>query len=228
MVVLTITVACLSLSSKQTSSVYPGAWETEIAAYEAQDRIRPPPEQSIVFVGSSSIRLWRTLARDMAPMQTINRGFGGATLEDVVHHVDRIVIPYKPIAIVLFAGTNDVSGPNPKSPTAVVERFTRFVESVYSKLPNTPIYYIGITPTPTRWPHWNMAQQANRMIADHTNTDDRLHYIDTSVGIINKNGKPNTDLFQADGLHLNQYGYAIWSSIIKPQLLRNLFEDSIQ
>lgn len=199
-----------------------GVWEPDISAYEIADRVNPPPQGAVLFVGSSSIRLWRTLADDMTPMKTINRGFGGAELQDLLRYADRVVIPYQPKAIVLFAGTNDISGSNPRSPSMLFATYLGLVKVIQAELPDTPIYYIGITPTRARWQLWSLAQDANKLIGDYTKSDHRLRYIDTSPGLLDRNGEPNAELFQPDGLHLNRQGYATWTSIIKPRLTQDL------
>src|SRR4051794_6395257 len=83
-------------------------WEKEIAAFEEKDRQNPPPKGAIVFIGSSSIRKWATLAEDFSHHQVINRGFGGSQIIDSVHFADRIVLPYEPRMVVLYAGGNDI------------------------------------------------------------------------------------------------------------------------
>ena len=133
------------------------AWERSITHFETQDKQNPPAENAIVFTGSSSITLWKTLIQDMAPLPVINRGFGGAKINDVVRYVDRIVLPYRPQAVVLFAGTNDISWPKPGTALDVLQGFQAFVDAIHVTLPQTPIYYISITPTPSRWKYWPIA-----------------------------------------------------------------------
>ena len=86
----------------------PAFFESEITAFEAADATSPPAPGGIVFVGSSSIRFWDTLAEDMAPLPVVRRGFGGAHMEHVLHNARRIVIPYAPRAVVVFVGGNDI------------------------------------------------------------------------------------------------------------------------
>jgi lysophospholipase L1-like esterase len=200
----------------------PAAWESSIRKFEAQDRLNPPPKDVIVFTGSSSITFWNTLERDMAPLPVINRGFGGSRINDVVYYADRIVIPYRPCAVVLFAGTNDIAGSKPKTAQEVFESFGAFVKIVHAALPQTPIYYISITPTPSRWKYWPIVREANRLIKAQTETDLRLHFIDLTGVILGPDGKPRRDLFRIDRLHPNQKGYAVWTAIIKPILQAEL------
>jgi hypothetical protein len=129
----------------------PNAWEASVLTFEAQDRRQLPPPGAIVFAGSSSFTLWSTMEQDMAPLMVFNRGFGGARMQDVVHYAERIIYPYRPRAVVLFAGTNDISGPKPASAQQVFDGYLATVQRVRSKLPEVPIYFVAITPTPSRW-----------------------------------------------------------------------------
>jgi len=198
------------------------AWDATIAKFEAQVRIKPPAEGAIVFTGSSSITFWKTLEQDMAPLRVINRGFGGSKIDQVAHYANRIVVPYRPRAVVLFAGTNDIAGSKPKSAQYVFDGYLAFVKNIHAALPTTPIYFISITPAPSRWKLWDIAREANRMIEAHTQTDKRLRFIDLTDAILGSDGKPNRDLFRIDKLHPNGRGYARWTAVIKPILERDL------
>lgn len=195
------------------------SWESSIRKFEAEDLAHPPKLGAILFVGSSSINFWHTLARDMEPLNVINRGFGGSQIAHVNHYAGRIVLPYRPRAIVLYAGDNDLSWPWSKSPQTVLNDFTRFVAIVHTGLPETWIYYISIKPCPARWSNWATVQQANRMIAEFASGQERVQFIDVTPPMLDAHGKVRGDLFRWDGLHLNSRGYALWTSIIKPILL---------
>ncbi len=200
----------------------PLAWESTIQKFEAHDRLAPPPPNVIVFTGSSSITFWSTLEQDMAPLPVINRGFGGSHMNDVVHYAKRIVVAYRPRAVVLFAGTNDISGSKPKTAQEVFDSYRVFVEVVHAALPETPIYYISITPAPSRRKYWPIVNETNRLIKAHTETDPRLHFIDLTDVILGPDGKPDRSLFRIDRLHPNKKGYAKWTNVIKPILQADL------
>jgi lysophospholipase L1-like esterase len=200
----------------------PLAWESTIQKFEASDRVTPPPPNVIVFTGSSSITFWSTLEQDMAPLPVVNRGFGGSHMNDVVHYATRIVVAYRPRAVVLFAGTNDISGSKLKTAQEVCDGYRAFVEVVHAALPETPIYYVSITPTPSRWKYWPIVSETNRLIKAHTETDARLHFIDMTAAILGPDGKPDRSLFRIDRLHPNKKGYAKWTAVIKPILQADL------
>jgi lysophospholipase L1-like esterase len=194
-------------------------WESSIRRYEEADRAHPPEPGSIVFTGSSSIRFWHTLADDMKPLDVINRGFGGSEIAHVNQYAARIVIPYRPRAVVLYAGENDLSWPSSKSPETVLGDFKRFVEIIHSQLPDSWIYYVSMKPTPLRWNNWKTIQEANRMIERYSQTQTRVQFIDVSAAMLNARGLPRRELFRWDRLHMNAKGYALWTATIKPVLL---------
>lgn len=196
----------------------PLRWEAAIAAFETEDAAETPPDNALLFVGSSSIRLWNTLKEDMAPMPVIQRGFGGSKLGDAIYYADRIVIPYNPRAIVIFSGTNDIAGDNPKSAEAVLGLYKTFVAKVRESLPTTPIYFIAISPTKARWQHRKIVADTNRLVEAYSASNENLYYIDTASALLDENGASREELFVEDKLHLNADGYAVWTSIIRPAL----------
>lgn len=200
----------------------PRVWEEAVAALEAGTGGQCPTGECVLFVGSSSIRFWDTLAADMAPIPVIQHGFGGAKLNDLVHYADRLVTPYQPRAVVVFAGTNDIDTEASKSPEVLLASYQTLVKIIRARQPGVPVYYIGITPSPLRWSVWPIAQETNRLIEDWSRSDDNLHFIDTSQALMGEDGEPLRDNYIFDGLHLSVQGYGIWTDIIRPRLLRDL------
>lgn len=196
----------------------PARWEDDIAAFEAEAAANPPPEDAYLFVGSSSIRLWSTLEEDMAPMPVIQRGFGGSALGDCIHYADRLVTPYQPKAIFVFCGTNDIAGENAKSATEVFDLYKTFVGKIREDLPQTPIYFIAITHTRSRWEHIDTIKETNALVEAWTTEDPSLHYIDTASHLLDDSGEPRDAFFVDDQLHLSPAGYEIWTAIIRPIL----------
>ena len=197
----------------------PAFFEDEIAAFEAADRQHAPPDRPIVFAGSSSIRLWSTLAEDMAPLPVLNRGFGGSQLSHVIHFADRTAIHYRPRAVVLYEGDNDLDERTGKTADDVVAGFETFKDLVHSYVPDTRVYYLSIKPSRMRWARWPEQAKANAAIAALAADDPRLGFIDIATPMLATGEPPARELFRFDGLHLSPRGYALWTSVVKPRLL---------
>lgn len=194
---------------------------SEIAAFEAADLKNPPPQGAVLFIGSSSIRLWKTLPTDIPELTTINRGFGGSQIADSVRYADKIVLPYKPKMIVMYAGGNDLNAG--KTPATVLKDFQEFIAKVRAALPATRIAYITINPSVKRWAQQEKVLEANRLIENFIKENDgkpgKLNFLDTHAKLLSAEGKPRPEILQPDGLHLNTDGYKLWSSILKPQII---------
>lgn len=192
----------------------PSQWEPDIAQFEAQDRASPPRPGSIVFVGSSSIRMWTTLDRDFPGLPVLNRGFGGSEAGDVAQFAERIVVPYKPPVVVFYAGDNDLAAD--KTPAQVLAAFQSFVATMHRDLPATRVVFISIKPSIARWSIVDKMRQANSLVRDYVRTDDRLAYVDVFTPMLDVSGQPRRELFLEDGLHMTPAGYAIWRDLIAP------------
>jgi lysophospholipase L1-like esterase len=190
-------------------------WEKDIAAFEAADRIAPPPRGEIVFVGSSTIRLW-DVKTHFPELTIINRGFGGSTLADAVRYADRIVLPYEPRLVVVYAGDNDIAGGETSEEVAVA--FERFVRVVHAKLPLTRILFLAIKPSILRWTQVDRMRMANAIVKAFCGRDDRLGYVDFDDVMLGWDERPRRELFVEDGLHLSPDGYRLWSAIVRPLL----------
>lgn len=193
-------------------------WEGDIRAFEAADRTNRPPPEAALFVGSSSIRLWKTLAQDFPNHTVLNRGFGGSQLSDAVAFAGRIVIPYRPRVVVLYAGDNDLAAG--KSPEQVFADFKAFEAKVRAALPEARLGFIAIKPSPSRWPLADKARTTNRLIAEHCRATPGLTFLDVFQPMLGADGRPRTELFIADQLHLNAEGYRLWRGILAPFLDR--------
>ena len=180
-------------------------WERAIRAFEAADKKSPPPAGAVLFVGSSSIRFWKTLPKDFPQYNVINRGFGGSQIADCTYFADRIVIPYRPSVIVLHAGANDLSAG--KTPSQVYDDYRAFVEKVHSVLPQTPIAFLSINPTPARWAQAEKQKETNGLIQRYIAGKSQLAYLDQWDALLGPDGQPRADLHIADRLHPNAEGY---------------------
>lgn len=206
----------LSLALPAPANARPERWVAEIGALTAGDAAHPPAPGGIVFVGSSSIRLWKSLAADFPGLNTINRGFGGSELADSVHYLDRIVLPYRPRLVVLFAGTNDIW--NGKSPQQVAADFRAFRTGLHAALPDTKLIFLSINPAPSRARVHDRMREANALIEADCATDPRCKYVDVATPMLDANGGPRPELFVEDQLHMNADGYAIWRRVLAPHL----------
>jgi len=196
----------------------PLVWESTIQQFEENDINSPPPTDSILFIGSSSIKFWSMLSEDMKPLPVINRGFGGAKIADIIHFTPRIVLPYKPKVVVFYGGDNDMSMGEKRSPEEVLTNYEKFVQLVHNQLPNTKVYFVSIKPSVNRWEHWQDMDSANQLIKAFSIKNEKLGFIDISSSMLNAVSKPREDILIWDGIHMNNEGYRIWTSIIKPIL----------
>jgi len=199
-------------------------WESQVQAFEKKDKESPPPEGATLFVGSSTVRMWSTLAEDFKPMPVIGRGVGGCQISDMVYYADRLVIPYKPKRIVFYAGDNDLV--SKKDAARVAADFKAFVEKVRKGLPDAKIYFLSIKPSPSRTKVWDEARKANQAVREYCQATAGLAYIDTATPMLDAEGKPRPELFLKDMLHLNRAGYELWIPIIKAALEKEPARDA--
>ena len=189
-------------------------WEKDVAAFEAADRINPPPKDALLFVGSSTIVRWKTLQEDFPGRPIINRGFGGNEIVDSTYYADRIIVPYRPRMIFLRAGGNDLY--NGKSAAQVFEDFKQFVATVRRKLPETEIVFIGWSPTPARWAQRDEEKKLNGLVEAYVKRTPRLKYIEAYDLTLDANGRPRPELFVEDQLHFSPAGYKLLADRVRP------------
>ncbi len=194
------------------SALDPIRFEAEIRAFEAADRASPPPLGGVVFVGSSSIKNWTDVAADFPGVPVLNRGFGGSTLADVVHYADRIVLPYRPRLVVLYAGDNDlVEG---RTPERILGDYRAFVARLRSALPAARVAFVSIKPSPSRRAYMDRARETNRRIRAEIARDSLQTYVDVFTPMLGATGQPRPELFLADSLHLKRAGYLLWRAVL--------------
>lgn len=194
------------------------AWENDISEFERLDRSETYPPDAILFTGSSSIRLWNTLKSDMAPYSVIQRGFGGSKLSDFVVYADRIVAPHQCSSIVIFIA-NDITGDEKdKSPEEVASLFRSALKIIRKTHKETPLFWIQVTPTPSRWKAWPRIKEANSLIQNICEAQANTYFINTESYFLGNDGKPIESYFVTDKLHLNAEGYKLWTQIIKKEI----------
>jgi lysophospholipase L1-like esterase len=200
----------------------PARFEQDIRAFEAWDRQNSVPPGAILFVGSSSIRMWQS-AECFPDLPLVNRGFGGSHISDVNHFAERIVTKYQPHVIVFYAGDNDIE--SGKSPQQVFDDFQAFASLVRKKLPPAQIVYLPIKPSLARWTKWSRMQEVNAQVEKLSKTDNHIVYVDTTTPMLGDDGQPRRELFLDDGLHLNEKGYELWTKVLSPCLHEVLSAD---
>lgn len=190
-------------------------WEKSIADFEKRDQKQSPKKESVLFLGSSSIRMW-DLNKWFPKADYINRGFGGSEISDSIYFFDRLVTKYSPQTVVFYAGDNDIA--KGKSPERVAKDFQVFAEKMKSKLPNTRIVFVAIKPSLSRWKLVEKMRKANLLIKNYADEHKLIDFADIDTPMIGKDGKPKPDLFLKDGLHLNDAGYKVWYDVVQPLL----------
>lgn len=191
-------------------------WEADMKRFAEIDRLQSPPENAVLFVGSSSIRMWENLRADFPNIKFINRGFGGSQFEDVNYFAPNIVAPYNPKKIVLYVGENDIDAK--QTAENVLEDFKTFVAFRDKNLPNTPIVFISLKPSILRWQMWSEMNRANNLIKAEMKKHKRVQFADLAAKMLGADGKPLPDIFLKDNLHLNEKGYRIWRDNLSPFL----------
>jgi lysophospholipase L1-like esterase len=192
----------------------------EIAAFKKQDSVSFPPAKAILFVGSSSFRMWKDV-QDYFPAYTIiNRGFGGSAFPDVIRYTNDIIIPYKPKQIIIYCGENDFAGNDSIQPAEVTRRFIELFTIIRKRYRKVPIAYVSMKPSPSRTKLLVKFETANGLIKDFLATKKRTDYIDVYHAMLLEDGTPMPDIFIQDRLHMNAKGYSIWQKIIEPYLLK--------
>ena len=195
----------------------PSRWESAFQAFAADDAAHPRPPGGVLFVGSSSIRLWNDLETQFQDVPVvIKRGFGGSQLSDCVKHLSRLVLRYRPDTVLVYAGDNDLAAG--VAPNEVLRRFTAFVDGVHRELPQTRIIYISIKPSPLRAALLPQIREANALISDYADREGKVDFIDVYTPMLDASGRPRRELFRDDQLHLNANGYALWKRVIAPEL----------
>ncbi|MCA9755527.1 MAG: hypothetical protein KDA27_06975 [Candidatus Eisenbacteria bacterium] len=197
----------------------PARMEAEVAALEADAYAVSPPDPAIVCVGSSSMRMWSSLTKDLAPFPVVPRGFGGSTMYDVYTYLDRLVLPLHPSAILLYEGDNDIDFG--VAPEDVLEAFHAVNERIHETLPECRVFVLSVKPSGARWHEWADVQEANRLLAAACEESPLLHFLDIATPMLSEDGTLREDIFLADRLHMNGTGYEIWTGVVRPALLKH-------
>lgn len=192
-------------------------FESTFIKFEQEDLQKGYNSKTIIFTGSSSIKMWKTLKEDMAPMNVINRGFGGSTIPEVTAVADRILLPHHPKIIVFYCGENDLANDHTK-PELALKSFKLFYSYMQENMPETKVFFIAIKPSISRAKYLNKLKEANQLIEKFIDKKDNYFFIDTASLMLDESGNVMQDIFIEDNLHMNAKGYTIWTKEIKPIL----------
>ncbi|MBT3229005.1 MAG: hypothetical protein HOD43_03190 [Candidatus Marinimicrobia bacterium] len=203
-------------AAPQEVNVDPLRFADVVAGFKSADSLKKPRSNSVLFVGSSSIRGWKTLSADFPELNVLNRGFGGSHMSDLLFYMDDLVFPYRPNAIVVYEGDNDIAAG--KTPERVLSDYNVFVERVLEIWPNQPIFFISIKPSLARVNYMGNMAKANALIKARTEEGENLYFIDVYTPMLSEDGTPRKDIFGHDGLHMNEVGYALWTKEVKAEL----------
>ena len=193
-------------------------FETEIQKFDSLNRVEKTSPNSILFLGSSYIRLWENIRQDVNYNDIIHRGFGGCNLTEVAYYLKRIVFPHQPKAIFIYVGNDIVAGNRDKSPDQVLELFTYIVKIIRTKYPTIPITWLAISPNERRWTVWDKITEANNLVKAFCESQSSLYYISSGDQFIGTDGKPITKYFREDKLHYNVEGYKVWGKNIRERV----------
>ena len=191
-------------------------WSPDMKAFAAKDAAAPSAKDSVLFVGSSSIRLWQTLAEDFPGVPVVNRGFGGSHVSDALVHFDRLVSPHQPRLIVFYSGTNDLA--SGKAPADIAAEFERFCARVHETKPAAKILFVSAQFAPSRWALRGQMAELNERVAKFCAADPRRSFLDTNPSMLGADGQPRLELYSADQLHMSPAGYAVWKGLVAPRL----------
>ncbi len=197
-------------------------FQQEILQFKKSDSIVMPSKGQIVFAGSSSFTIWKDVAMYFPGYPIINRGFGGASLVDLIRYAEEVIIQYQPRQVFIYCGENDMADVDTVSPATVLTRFTTLHRLLVKQLPkNTKLVFVSIKPSIARWRLENKFKEANQLIRDFIATQKNTQFLDLHNAMLDEKGMPQQDIFIADNLHLNAKGYQIWQKAFAPYLICN-------
>ncbi|MCJ8166768.1 GDSL-type esterase/lipase family protein [Pontibacter sp. E15-1] len=208
----------LVLPAAQAQENTPPFWD-EIQAFKQQDSRQMPPKNAVLFVGSSSLRMWKDMQEMLPGYTVINRGFGGSNLLDLNRYLPDIVYPYQPKQIVIYSGENDIASDTVQAPE-VLARFKDVFQRIRQEMPGVPVVFISIKPSPSRWHYKPIIVEANQQIRKYLKSQPKTQYVDVYRPMLNAGKRPKPEIFIQDSLHMNNKGYEIWAKTLTPYLLK--------
>ena len=192
-------------------------FSNEIAAFAKAKEANDSAVADVLFLGSSSIRLWNTQS-GFPGRDTINRGFGGATTRDVLHYYSRLLPRAAPQSVLVYVGENDLAGG--ATPAAVAHDVLALLKKLRADYPKAQIAYLSLKPSPIRWTLWPKMAAVNMTVAARSRVG-HFDYLDVSQTLLASDGLPDASLFGPDGLHMNARGYSRWNKLVDDWLDRS-------
>jgi lysophospholipase L1-like esterase len=215
---LAVSVATIAGNASAALAADPAErWLPAMERFDQLDREAQPKPGGILFLGSSSIRMW-DVEEWFPDLPVLNRGFGGSQISDSLYFFDRLVSRYAPHTLVFYAGDNDVAAG--ESPEQVSGDFEAFLARVHQRLPDCHVIFVAIKPSLARWSLVEPMREVNRAVEQLAKRDARLDYLDVDGPMLTADGEPRPELFVDDGLHLNSAGYELWTQLLRPLLSR--------
>jgi len=193
-------------------------WEADIREIDSLNAVEYSDENTLLVTGSSSVRLWDSIHIDLAPYQVMQRGYGGAKLSDYNLYADRIIKPHQFKAIVVFVANDIHGGDDDRTPRQMFQLYQTLIQKIRNRNPETPVFWIETTPTPSRWYVYPKALKANELIREWSRESEDLHFISTFDAYMTPEFLPDSSYFREDMLHLNRKGYKQWAEIILSSL----------
>ncbi len=200
------------------AQTYP--FQSEIDAFKMDDQAHPNRVVGTLFIGSSSIRLWKNLDQVFPEFHPLNRGFGGAILPHIMHFAPDMIYPYNPRQVVIYCGENDLVADTTLTAMDILNRTKQLINLIKANTKAKNILIISLKPSLARWNIRDKNQEANRLIKAYCNTQKNLNFLDVWDSMLDDQKMPMKDIFVADGLHMNEKGYAIWNQAIRKYLIK--------
>ena len=216
---LQLVASLLFILHSSSSAQHKPPFYDDVQAIKGYDKVYSPPQHPILFIGSSSIRLWVNFAKTFNKYVVLNRGIGGAVTNDTDRYLDDLVFPYEPKQVVIYVGENDVIKAN--GGAEIFEDFKKLYTHLRTGLPSTPVIYIAIKGSPSRAEHLPKVVEANALIKTYIETASNIIFLDVYRPMLTKKGEMRPELFKEDMLHMNADGYKIWNKLLIPHLLKD-------
>jgi len=179
------------------------------------DTILDVNKETIVFTGSSSIRIWHNLQERFPNHQIVNSGFGGSQASDLLRYSNELILQYKPNKVFIYEGDNDISAR--KSTNVILSDILKIIQKIREQNTATEIVLIAAKPSIARWNLKRRFKKLNRQFKKISKKDPAIGYADVWKPMLDGR-KVKQDIFFEDGLHMNAKGYEIWYNALKPFL----------